>query len=166
LSSPPSRSSHTTAPSLLEGGPAQEFTALAVLERPLVTLATPASQRRPPYALRHLRRFPPGTPYLDVAQAVGDLLAAPGVTDATVVIDQTGVGTAVVGLVAEALPVLPAGGLFPVCVTTGAGVVEEGGVVSVPRAELAGVLPTPRSARMRRATARPSIRGRQKVPKN
>jgi hypothetical protein len=46
----------------------------------------------------------------------------------------------VVRLVAEALPALPAGGLFPVCVTAGTAVGQEDGVVGIPRAELAGVL--------------------------
>jgi hypothetical protein len=48
------------------------------------------------YAVRHLARFPPGTPYADILAAVGNVLAGPLRDDTTLVIDQTAVGRAVV----------------------------------------------------------------------
>jgi hypothetical protein len=87
----------------LDLGPAQEFTAPAVLERPRVHPTDPPARRRPPYALRHLRRFPLGTPYPAVVRAVRQLLNTPPLPGAMVAVDQTGVGRAVVNLLADGL---------------------------------------------------------------
>ncbi|HEY7309269.1 MAG TPA: hypothetical protein VH643_07940 [Gemmataceae bacterium] len=54
----------------LDLGQPSDFTALAVLERPLAAVEDVLARRRPTYALRHLRRFPLGTPYPAVAESL------------------------------------------------------------------------------------------------
>jgi hypothetical protein len=76
----------------LDLGQASEPTALAVLERPVVPPRATADQRRPAHALRHLRRFAPGTPYAEVIVGVRTLLQTPPLPGATLVVDRTGVG--------------------------------------------------------------------------
>ena len=71
-------------------------TPLAVLERPRVQPRDPPEKRRPAYALRHLERFPLGTPYPEVVEVVRELLKTPPLPGALVAVDQTGVGRAVV----------------------------------------------------------------------
>src|SRR5579883_998853 len=85
----------------LDLGQASDPTALAVLERPHVAQGSPPVMRRPPYALRHLHRFPPGTPYQEVIDTVRRLLNTEPLPGAHLVLDQTGVGRAVVGLVVD-----------------------------------------------------------------
>src|SRR5262249_38820936 len=80
----------------LDLGQPHEFTALAVLERPLVSAEDVLARRRPAYALRHLQRFPLGTPYPAVVRSVVALLRTPALSGATLAVDQTGVGRAVV----------------------------------------------------------------------
>lgn len=122
-------------------GQAQEFTALAVLARPPVRPDDPPAARRPGYALGHLRRFPPGTPYAEVADAVRGLLRSPPLPGAVLGVDRTGVGTAVVQLLAEGLRDRVTCLFCPVTVTLGHEVTfgEQGGP-QVPRKELAGTL--------------------------
>lgn len=93
-------------------GPAAAFTALAVAER----VEDDASDDDPTYAVRLLRRFPPGTPYRSVARAVGELLAAEELADAEVAVDVTAVGVGVLDLFreVEARPTV-----VPVFVTAG-----------------------------------------------
>src|SRR5687767_8383491 len=94
----------------LDVGQAQDFTAVAVLERaarapdgggPLVTR----------YAVRHLERFPPGTAYTAVGARLAGLFAAPPLAGTPLVVDQTAVGQPVIDLLraagvgAEVLPV-------------------------------------------------------------
>jgi hypothetical protein len=76
----------------LDLGQAGDFTALAVLER---TLADGLCDSRPwswHYALRHLERFPPGTPYITVMAWLWPRTEKPPLQGATLVLDQTGVG--------------------------------------------------------------------------
>src|SRR5690349_13810296 len=79
-------------------GQVSQFSALAVLERRLATHGHTIADLRPPYALRHLHRFPPGTPYPEVAGVLRDLLQTQEVSGAVVGIDFTGVGRAVMEL--------------------------------------------------------------------
>ena len=125
----------------LDLGQPHEFTALAVLERPLASAADLLAGSRPAYALRHLRRFPLGTPYPAVMQAVVSLLGSARLSDPTLVVDQTGVGHAVVGMLAEALRGRVACLFFPVTLTAGQAVTGgEDGVLHVPKRELVGTL--------------------------
>ena len=125
----------------LDLGQPHEVTALAVLERPLASAEDLLAGCRPAYALRHLRRFPLGTPYPAVMQAVVSLLGSARLSDPTLVVDQTGVGHAVVGMLAEALRGRVACLFFPVTLTAGHAVTSgEDGVLHVPKKELVGTL--------------------------
>jgi hypothetical protein len=76
----------------LDLGQAHDSTALALLERQV-------ERGRSCYALRHLQRWPPGTPYLRIAEDVAQLLQTPGVRPCQAVVDQTAVGRAVAALI-------------------------------------------------------------------
>jgi hypothetical protein len=75
----------------LDLGQAGEFTALAVVEAKRDAEALEV-------AVRHLVRFPPGTPYAQVAQAVRSLREAKPLADAPLIVDVTAVGTKVLPL--------------------------------------------------------------------
>jgi hypothetical protein len=75
----------------LDLGPAAEFTALAVVERDAAD--------RTMLAVRHLVRFPPGTPYRAIGKAVAATVRNGGVGRPPVVSDLTAVGP-------ELLPIL------------------------------------------------------------
>ena len=125
----------------LDLGQPHEFTALAVLERPLASSEDLLAGCRPAYALRHLRRFPLGTPYPAVMQAVVSLLGSARLSDPTLGVDQTGVGHAVVGMLAEALRGRVACLFFPMTLTAGHAVTGgDAGVLHVPKRELVGTL--------------------------
>src|SRR4051794_18652575 len=87
----------------LDLGQAQDYSALAVLERPEIDLSMPRTARRPAYALRHLQRFVLGTPYPEVAAAVCELLRWPLFAECVLVVDQTGVGRPVVDMLLDGL---------------------------------------------------------------
>jgi hypothetical protein len=75
----------------LDLGQPHEYTALALVERRYSDdLAT--------YAVRHLHRWPLGTPYRQIADAVDGVLETPELEGCTLTVDQTGVGRAVVEL--------------------------------------------------------------------
>ena len=85
----------------LDLGQAQDYTALAVVER------TEGGERH----VRHLERFPLGTTYPAIVERVAALLSRePLAGDAELVVDATGVGAPVVDLLRDA-------GLRPVAVT-------------------------------------------------
>src|SRR5262245_160127 len=78
----------------LDLGQAQDPTALAVLERP-----ERSEEERgwsPTYAVRHLERFPLGTAYTAIVPAVVKLCTTKELKGSPLVIDQTGVGRALV----------------------------------------------------------------------
>src|SRR5262245_31090394 len=85
----------------LDVGLAQQPTALAVLER------TEAPDPRAPervsrhYAVRHLERFPIGTPLPDVAARTAERFAAPPLRRGTLAVDVTAVGHPVIGLLSR-----------------------------------------------------------------
>jgi hypothetical protein len=87
----------------LDLGQANEFTALAVLKRPMVERYATRHQRRPAYELGFLKRFPMGTPYPEIFAEFRTLLQSPPMPGAFVVVDQTGVGKAVVSMLQESL---------------------------------------------------------------
>jgi len=124
----------------LDLGPMHEYTAVAVLERARLFPDTGRRDRRPPYALRHLRRFPPGTGYPAVAGEVRTLLRTPPMPGAVLGVDQTGVGRAVMELFHDELwnRVLC---LFAPVTVIGSGA-PPGAVVGlqVPKLELVGTL--------------------------
>jgi hypothetical protein len=114
----------------LDLGPAGEFTALAALARQV-------RGGRPAYAVRHLQRWGPGTPYHLIAADVARLLAAPGLGGCPLVVDRTGVGRAAADLFAPA----GVGAARWVVVTAGHAVTcGDDGSVHVPKKELVSVL--------------------------
>ena len=125
----------------LDLGLPHEFTALAVLERPLVSAEDVLVRRKPAYALRHLQRFPLGTPYPAVVQGVLALLRDALLSDPTLGVDQTGVGRAVVDMLADALRGQVSCLFFPMTLTAGHAVTGgEAGSLHVPKKELIGTL--------------------------
>jgi hypothetical protein len=111
-----------------------------VLERPVVPPGAPRHHRRPVHALRHLRRCPPGTPYAEVIAGVRALLQTPPLPGATLVVDRTGVGQAVLNLLTDGQRNQVK--CLYIAVSIGSGVdptVGEGGI-QIPRKELVGVL--------------------------
>ena len=125
----------------LDLGQVSDFTALAVLERPLVSPEETLHRGRPTYSLRHLRRLPLGTPYPTVVQSVVSLLAAPFLSGCTLAVDQTGVGRAVVDMLFHALNGRVSCLFFPITITAGHLVTyPESGGLHVPKKELVGTL--------------------------
>ncbi len=96
----------------LDLGQVQDFTALAVIERPTVVQAG----EKPVYSLRHLQRFELGMPYTEVVPEVLGIARSEPLKGSPVVTDQTGVGRAVVDLFRYS-----GGGLYVVPVTITAG---------------------------------------------
>jgi hypothetical protein len=124
----------------LDLGQASDPTALAVLERPRVKPGAAPGLRRPPYALRHLQRFPPGKPYQAVIEAVRQLLRTPPLPGAEMVVDSTGVGRAVVSLISDGLLNRVTCTVPWVTITAGGETVWGENGLYVPRKELVGVL--------------------------
>jgi hypothetical protein len=87
----------------LDLGPAGAFTALAVAEAVEVADGDDGAESER-YAVRHLRRLPPGTPYREIADEVLALLATKALDGASVAIDVTAVGTGVLDLFRAADP--------------------------------------------------------------
>lgn len=164
----------------LDLGQRSDYTALAVVEEPLwVTEAAqlagnktgwispadlpPAVRERaataegpeaPTLALRHLERFPLGTPYPAIVERVAALLSQPPLAGHTsLVVDATGVGRPVVDMLQQA-------NLKPIAVTiTGGGsVVRDGRDLRVPKRDLAMTVQTLlQSRRLTFAAALPLI---------
>lgn len=113
-----------------------EFTAAAVVERSQPNGSHEAGDLT--YAVRHLERFPPGTPYPAVFTRLADLFAKRPLAGSTVVADRTGVGRPVVealrrsGVRASVREVAVAAGH--------AARRDDRGVWLVPRAELVSTL--------------------------
>lgn len=112
----------------LDLGQTKDFTALAVLERH----APAQSGAKPEYALRHLRRFPLGTAYTEIVPAVAALRSSEPLRQAPLVVDQTGVGRAVVDMLRQ-----NTSGVLAVTITGGhAATHAEDGSYHVPKKEL------------------------------
>jgi hypothetical protein len=125
----------------LDLGQAQDFTALAVMARPQVLPGEPASARRCSYALRHLQRFPLGTHYSHVLATLTRLLRTPPLVGSLVVVDQTGVGRAVIDTLADGMRDKVTCTLCTVTVTTGQDLTTgSSGGLRVPKKELVGIL--------------------------
>lgn len=125
----------------LDLGQVSDFTALAVLERPLACPEDILRRQRPTYALRHLQRLPLGTPYPTVVQNVVSLLGAAFLSACTLAVDQTGVGRAVVEMLFDALRGRVGCWFYPITITTGHVVTaDDSGSLHVPKKELVGTL--------------------------
>jgi hypothetical protein len=144
----------------LDLGQAGDFTALSVLERTrpadpfdspaealyvgqlwsgieLAPVAAPGRKRERNYAVRHLERFPLGTSYPAICARVVELFAEPPLKDQTLIVDETGVGRAVVDMIRRARP---RASIRPITITAGHAVQPEGAGWHVPKKELVSVL--------------------------
>jgi hypothetical protein len=121
----------------LDLGQAQDFTALAVLTRPLVTGNEPVADRQPTYAVPHLHRFPLGTAYPVIVTAMIELLRSPPLRGCMFVVDQTGVGRPVVDMLTDAMEGRVTCNFCPITITGGHEVTRsERGQLRVPKKEL------------------------------
>jgi hypothetical protein len=122
----------------LDLGQAGEYTALAVLERTTGPDPENPFKEVALYGLRFLERFPLDTAYTAVCARLRELFDNPPLRNSALVVDQTGVGKAVVDMIRHLyLPV----GLTRVTITAGhaAGKAEGGGWL-VPKLNLVGTL--------------------------
>jgi hypothetical protein len=76
----------------LDLGPPGDATGFAVLEWPATDDPTPESE----YRLRHVERFPPGTSYPAIVDAVSERLSSPPLNGFPLVVDATAVGRQVI----------------------------------------------------------------------
>jgi hypothetical protein len=114
-----------------------QFSALAVVEK-RCTPTKHGFEENAAYAVRHLQRFPPGTPYSVVVEAVRAVFADPPIEGGTLVVDQTAVGRAVFESVRDAKTGASICGLS---VTAGhALAADDWGGWLVPKKDLVGVL--------------------------
>jgi threonine dehydrogenase-like Zn-dependent dehydrogenase len=116
----------------LDLGQARDFTALAILERS----AHPVRAERT-FAVRHLERFPLGTSYPMICDRLVALFAQQPLSGATLVVDQTGVGRAVIDMICRARPRAT---IRPITITAGHEVVPDGLGWHVPKKDLVGAL--------------------------
>ena len=87
----------------LDLGQVAEHSPLCAVERSVATQKNLREPIPPPkYAVRHLHRWPLGTPYPEIVAAVKRLVATPELAEAQLVVDATGVGRAVIDLVQRA----------------------------------------------------------------
>jgi hypothetical protein len=129
----------------LDLGQTKDFTALVVLQRRWQALADQPGQEESLYWLQHLERWPLQTSYPKIVTEVSDLVARPplrGEQRPVLVVDQTGVGRAVVDLFRQAQQ----GGklaaeLRPTVITFGHEILAgEDGALHVPKKELVGAV--------------------------
>lgn len=114
----------------LDLGQAHDSTALALLAREV-------ERGRACYALRHLQRWPPGTPYPSIAEDVSRLLRAVPGWPCQLVVDQTAVGRAVAKLFRLGDTI----STRQVLISAGHSVsLDEEGCTHVPKKELVSVL--------------------------
>jgi hypothetical protein len=141
-------------------GQASDFTALAILERTrpndwtdpsvetfrvrrhysgldTVAVREVAPKTQKTYAVRHLERFPLGTSYPMICERLVELFAQAPLVDANLVVDQTGVGRAVVDLIRRARPKAT---IRPITITAGHAVVPDGAGWHIPKKELVSTL--------------------------
>jgi hypothetical protein len=126
----------------LDLGQAQDFCALSVVERRETPDPVDPTRTAREFAVRHLKRWPLGTPYTDVVADVGALLARDPLPGSPLVVDATGVGRPVVEMLRAGLPKAK---LVPVTITGGHAVhLGPAGVGgwSVPKKDLVAVMQT------------------------
>jgi hypothetical protein len=121
----------------LDLGQAQEFTALAVLECPRTADPRSDEEAVHSYAVRHLERFPLGTPYTAIAGRVEGLFAGSPLRQSTLAVDATAVGKPVIDLFRSDVRAH----LVPVTITGGHQALRDGnGGWLVPKKELVSAL--------------------------
>ena len=138
----------------LDLGRPHEFTALSVLERTEVPDPDKPERRVRHYAVRHLERLPPATPYPEVFARLASVFVDSPLRGSKLVVDYTGVGRPVLDMLRKAKVGASATPLF---VTSGKISSDDSrGGWLVPRQELAATLQVLlQSRRMRVAPALP-----------
>ena len=100
----------------LDLGQARDFSALCVVERSV-------PKNEPIYAVRHLLRWPLGTPYTKIVNDVATLAYSPSLKLPRIAADRTGVGAAIMEMLAQALRDKANGAtvvdLAPILITSG-----------------------------------------------
>jgi hypothetical protein len=122
----------------LDPGQSSQYTGLAVLERTTGPDAADPGRTVKYYAVRHLERFPPGTPYAAVCGRLRHLFAVEPLAHGTLVVDRTAVGAPVVDLLRRThLRAV----VEPITITAGQQAhPDEAGGWSVPKKELVSTL--------------------------
>ncbi len=116
----------------LDLGQLRDHSALAVVERPVP--AAEGARAHATLILRHLERFPLGTPYSAVASRVASLTHSPTLAGhSQLLVDATGVGLPVVEMLRAAQP---AASLTPVLITSGHSPRFDAGVWRIPKLDL------------------------------
>lgn len=122
----------------LDLGRPHEFTALSVLERTEVPDSNESMRTVRHYAVRHLERLPPATPYPEVFRRLAQVFAAPPLHGSNLVVDYTGVGRPVLDMLRNAKVGVS---VRPLLVTSGkSSSSDDRGGKLVPRQELAATL--------------------------
>jgi hypothetical protein len=114
-------------------GKLTDFSALVVAQRT-------ANRRDAVLDVPMVKRWPIGTPYLQIAADVKAFTNRPLFRDAILVVDGTGVGSAVVELLAAAVRLPFVRQLLPVVITGGHNVTGDPTKVRVPKSELASAV--------------------------
>jgi hypothetical protein len=86
----------------LDLGPAQEFTAIAVLERTRLPALGESGRSENHFAVRHLERLPPGTPFPEIGGILAKRFANPPLARSNLAVDITAVGKPVLDLLRRA----------------------------------------------------------------
>ena len=138
----------------LDLGRPHEFTALSVLERTEVPDPDKPERRVRHYAVRHLERLPPATPYPEVFARLASVFVDSPLRGSKLVVDYTGVGRPVLDMLRKAKV---GASISPLFVTSGKNSSDDGrGGWLVPRQELAATLQVLlQSRRLRVAQALP-----------
>lgn len=127
----------------LDLGQAADYTALAVVER-FDSVESDFRVKPSRYAVRHMQRWPLGTPYTKIVSDVAAILDRPPLPGCHLVLDNTGVGRAVTDLFRQNLSDQSRSAnppkLVPVTITAGFHARQEKGGWHVPKRDLAGIL--------------------------
>jgi hypothetical protein len=121
----------------LDLGQANELTALAVLQRTTGRDAIESQWLPGDYAVRHLERFPLGTPYPDICQRLEQLFALPPLSRSRLVVDQSAVGKPVLEMLRQARIKAT---IQPLTMTAGHKASRTDGIYMVPKQELVSTL--------------------------
>ncbi len=122
----------------LDLGQTNDYSALIVAEQIMPEPAEPPADRRPRYDVRHIERFPLGTPYPTIVDATVETFERPELGDKVfLVIDGTGVGRAPVDMFRDRIGKRA----HPVTITGGDAVSEsEDGYIRTPKRDIVGVV--------------------------
>ena len=121
----------------LDLGQAQEFSAFAIVERTTAPDRDASGWPRRSFAVRHLQRFPLGTPYPEIGWLLSGMFADPPLAGSTLVVDITMVGKPVLELLRRCQINAR---IQAVAVTAGLQASWGSGVRMVPKRELIGQL--------------------------